>query len=396
MVVIGIVRTDNGIPESANSTSLSVLNSAGSLVLGPVTVPPTTGSPGLYMYTTNALSAGLYTAVWTFIVADHPDDVVQKPFRIDTAVEVSEGVTLMTLEQMTARRCGPYRRVKTGPSGSSASALYSLALKSSLQLGGYEQQYLLRRGISWSNLLVPNFSDTDRIRMIAAYDAPTGILTPDSPWTNAPSGPYAEAVEIHALEPEEELRIAVLDGLKRCYFWEQIQIETTGQLYDINLSSSLPWLESPSQIGPVSYAFSNQRLPATPVTWAEPYRSGKDIWLKSQGVYQGNLVLQVLRPAHTMVNGESSIAGPNDDFDVLSINPDYAAWAAVLEVWKNFPEKVQPLATINMRPSRDDVAKEFTKHSIRVVQQQPDTFSVRWQPIDLVLSQIGNLPEPVV
>jgi hypothetical protein len=127
--------------------------------------------------------------------------------------------------------------------------------------------------------------------------------------------------------------------------------------------------------------------------WWEAYREGKNIKLYTKGGAVGSVTVTALRPAHSLVNGEMSLSGPNDDLDVVYIDGDYAAWAGVLEAWKNYPEVLQPLATQNMRPTRADAATEFTKKSQTLVQQVPETFQVDYGAADLV--QIGNLAEPV-
>lgn len=127
--------------------------------------------------------------------------------------------------------------------------------------------------------------------------------------------------------------------------------------------------------------------------WWEPYRDGKDLKLYTKGGAVGSVDIRVLRPAYSLVNGELSVSGPNDDLDVLYIDREYAAWAGVLECWKTYPELLAPLAAQNMRPSREDAANEFTKHSIAVVNEMPEYRQVDYGTPDLV--QIGNLAEPV-
>jgi hypothetical protein len=76
----------------------------------------------------------------------------------------------------------------------------------------------------------------------------------------------------------------------------------------------------------------------------------------------------------------------------LTGDMDYAAWAGVLEVWKNHPERLTPVAHENMRPSLQQAADEFTKKSLMLVDQIPEVVQVRWGT-SLDLGQIGNLPE---
>jgi hypothetical protein len=127
--------------------------------------------------------------------------------------------------------------------------------------------------------------------------------------------------------------------------------------------------------------------------WWEPYRDGKSLKLYTKGGAVGSVTLSVLRPAHTLVNGEDSLGGPNDDLDVLYVDGDYAAWSGVLECWKNYPEILTPLAAQSMRPSRTDASEEFTKKSLSISNQEVDRRQVDYGYPDIV--QIGNLAEPV-
>jgi hypothetical protein len=389
MTVIAMQRTKNGVFTSADSATLSIVNSAGVIVLPTTTVLP--ASAGNYSYATTALLPGSYTATWVFTTAGLPTDTISRAFTIDPAQEVVEGVMLMQIERLAARRMGPYRRIKVA-AGSTVNSVLALRLKSSRDIGSYEDQYMLRRGLRYGEDLVTNFNPDDRIRNVDSFTSITGSLVPDRSYTLAPVAD--EAVELHALDPEEELRAAVLDGLTRCFFWDTVQISVTDSgVYDINLSASVPWLTQVNQVKDVTLAYPSQLLPPTRLKWWKAYRQGKDLRLYTKGGMQGAISVQVLRPASSLVNGETSLAGPNDDLDVLYVDPDYAAWAAVLEAWKTIPEVLQPLATQNMRPSRADAAAEFTKKSLTIVQQVPEFLQIDYGVTELV--QIGNLAEPV-
>jgi hypothetical protein len=319
-------------------------------------------------------------------------ETIARAFQVDAPIELSEGIMLMELEQLVARRIGPYRRLRVGASGSSANLLASLRLRSSLDIGGYEDQYILRRGLTWGNELVVNALDDDRIRQVDTYDSVAGTVSPDRAYGLIPVAD--EAFELHALEPEEELRACVLDGLKRCFFWETLSISVTGNgVANMNLTDSAPWLMSTTHVMNVSLSYPSQLMPPTRLQWWETYREGKDIKLYTKGGAVGSVTLQVLRPVYSLVNGEVSLSGPNDDLDVLYVDPDYAAWAGVLEAWKNVPELLMPLAVQGMRPTREEAANEFTKKSLMISNQQVERRQIDFGGDDLV--QIGNLAEPV-
>jgi hypothetical protein len=135
-----------------------------------------------------------------------------------------------------------------------------------------------------------------------------------------------ESVEIMYLDPEEELRVAVLDGLARCFFWDTISL-SPGLTYgaDINVTTLAPWLTNPQWIKGMRYSFSGSTLlQPSRVSWWEPYRSGKNVMLRSVGTWPGSIEISVLRPHISFVNGETSYAGPNSDLDVLYLDLEYA------------------------------------------------------------------------
>lgn len=389
MTVVAIQRVRDGALASADTATLSIVNSAGAIILPTTLIAPT--SVGSYSYENSLIVPGSYTATWIFTTSGLPTDTISRAFTVDAASELTEGVTLMEIERLVARRIGPYRRVKVG-AGSTVSSVLAPRLKSSRDIGAYEDQYLLRRALSYTDDLISNFTADDRIRSVDTFTASTGALTPDQPYTTAPV--TNEAVELHAIDPDEELRPAVLDGLKRCFFWDTVAITVTDTgVYDLNLTTSVPWLTQVNQVREVSLSYPSQLLPPSRLKWWRPYRQGKDLRLYTKGGMQGSISVQVLRPVSSLVNGETSLGGPNDDLDILYVDPDYAAWAAVLEAWKTVPEVLQPLATQNMRPSRADAAAEFTKKSLTIVQQVPEHIQLDYGVPELV--QIGNLAEPV-
>lgn len=389
MVVVAIQRIRAGVPASADSATLSIVNSAGVIVLPTTVIAP--ASAGVYSYDASTLVPASYTATWIFTTTGLPVETVSRAFAVDSATEVSEGVTLMELERLVARRIGPYRRLQIG-TGSSVNNLYAPRLKSSLDIGAYEGQYLLRRGLTYGDELIVNFNSGDRIRQAASFDAVTGMLTVDQAYAVAAIS--GEALEMHAIDPDEELRPAVQDGLKRCFFWDTLSISVTGSgVYNVNLTAAAPWLTDPTWVKNVALSYPSQLLPPRRMSWWKAYRDGKDLKLYTKGGAVGSISVTVLRPAHTFVNREMSLGGPNDDFDMLYIDPDYAAWAGVLELWKTIPEMLVPLAAQGMRPSQADAAKEFTKKSLGIANQAVDTREIDYGVPDLV--QIGNLAEPV-
>jgi hypothetical protein len=393
---IAIERTRNGVLRSAEAAFLRVTNNSGVTVVATTPVVPI--AEGVYSYQADTLVSGSYTAIWTFQNNGYPDDVITRVFTLDAATAIPDGVTLMEIEQLTARRACPYMKV-TATAGCTVNRLAATKLQSSLSLGTYEDHFMLRRGITTSGILVPVFTQADRSRMVASYDSSNGWLNADRLWTYAPDATNGESVEVMALDPDSELRPAVLDGLKQCFFWDTVDIAITEQEagYRINLTPMIPWLSNPRAIRDVEFSYVGPRIRPARMPWWKVVRYGRSIYLHTQDSMVGNLTITLLRPAHTLVNEEQSLTGPNDDLDTLYVNPSYAAWAAVVALWQNNPERMAPLSHEGLRTDLKGAAAEFTKHSLRVANEAPPEFTqLDFGRPDLGSVTIGNLAEPHV
>jgi len=390
MSVIAIQRVIDGVLMSADSATLAILNSLGATIVAAAPIAPV--SAGVYSYTTSFLPPGKYTAVWTFSTATFLDDVVDRAFVVDPPLQSVEGITLMALEQRVARRSGTYRRIRGG-NASTTNTIQADRLKSSLNLGSFEAEFILRRGFLWDGSFVPGFDPDDRVRLIDTYTPTAGLVSIDRGYTLTPS--ENEALEFHYLDPEEELRPAVIEGLERCFFWDTIPLALLAQNPDIALTDVPPWITHPSQVRTVEYALTGQIFAPLKVLWWQPYQAGSRVRLRNAMLLPGSILITALRPHASYVNGELSYIGPNDDLDVLHVDPEYAAWAGVLALWKNNPERLQPVAAQNMRTTREQAANEFTKLSTRISNQIPETFQLRYGN-QYDITQVGNLAEPRV
>lgn len=392
MTTLAIQRTRDGVLTSADSATVQVLTQAGVNVLGPTAVVP--ASAGAYSYETTALLPGSYTVIWRFITSGFPDDVIPRVMTLDAPTGRLDGLTLQEIEQAVARTIGPWARFKAA-AGSTINWLAATRLKSAAPLGSYEDQFLLRRGHAYdTDAWIPVYDPLDRTRLVLSYDASLGHVANDAAWTNAPDSTNGEAVEILYLEPDQELRPAVLDGLARCFFWDTLTIQATGGgTNKLNVSAAAPWITSTRQIKTVGYTTTAALFAPTPLTWFRPFQQGKDIWVWTDGMIAGNYSMDVLRPVNTLVNNETSAVGPNDDLDVLYVYKDYAVWAGVLALWQTVPERIMPLTHEGLRPDQKAAAAQFTKHSLAVANQMPDKAMIKYSRLDL--TQIGNAPEPV-
>jgi hypothetical protein len=393
VTTIAIQRTRNGLPNSAEGATIQILSQAGVEIVPITAVIPS--SVGAYSFQIDSLTPGSYTVIWTFTNAGFPNDVITRVITLDAPIGRTDGVTLQDIEQAVARVAGPYVRVKA-TTGSTVTRLAAARLRSSAPLGTYEDQFMLRRGRTYdTGAWLSIYDQTDRTRLVLSYDAAVGWLNNDNQWVNAPDMINGEAVEIMYLEPDHELRPAVLEGLGRCFFWDTLEVQALGSgANKLNLTAVAPWITSVSQIKSGAYSTTAGIYAPTPLTWFRPFRSGKDIWVWTEGMAAGAYQFDVLRPATSLVNNETSLTGPNDDLDILYVDKDYAKWAGVLGLWQTVPERIMPLTHEGLRPDQKTAAAEFTKHSIQVANQIPDKPMIKFGYVDL--TQIGNAAEAAV
>lgn len=389
-MIVSIERRIDGTLTSADSATLRVTNSLGTIIVNDIVVPPT--SAGVYTYTAPTLTNGDYSARWTFVVASQADDVVYRTFSVDQPVSFRSGVTLADIERHFAPRVGPFEELVAG-AGSTTNGLSVSDLQSSLDLGDYEDLYILRRGRMTDGSLIAGFVADDRQRLISTYTASSGLLVPDRAWTVAPIA--EEKIELHYLKPSSELRKAVLQGLRRCYFWDTALISTIGASFTngrttVNLTTSLPWVNRSHLVKQVQYG-TGSSMPGR-VAWWRVYRQGAGIYLESAPAGPGSFYIQALRPAISLVNGAVSYTGPDDDDDVLDIDLDYAAASAHISAWMLFPHRLFPISNVGMRVNIESAAAAFTMESMKVVEGIPEYPMVNFGSSDPLMEMplVGN------
>lgn len=386
MASIGMNRFADGVLTSADTAILQIVDSTGVSVVGPITVVAT--SAGIYSYDVSTLVVGAYTATWQFTDTGQADEFVSRPFSIDSPTVTYQGVTLMSLERAVARAVGPFHLLSATSTLSTINQAIITKLKSSMDIGDYEDLFMLRRGLYRQGGLVTNFATSDRQRIVDTYDHTLGALEPDAAWTIAPA--ETEAIELHTLDPEEELREAVIEGLSRCYFWDTAQISTPINQREVNLTALVPWITRKEQVRLVEYGRVSY-LPNRPV-WFDTYQSGPNIILQTTVPNVGSLRVHALRAHSTLVNGEYSGSGPDSDLDLLNVDKRFARLAGHLACWENYPDKLADLAVAGRRPSQQDVADAFTRRSMAIAQAFPEFVQNRFREEDnLENLQIGNL-----
>lgn len=235
-------------------------------------------------------------------------------------------------------------------------------LKTSALLGGPENLWLLRRGVNADGTPVapPYNNPLDRIRMVQTFDPSAGRVVVDRNW-RYPMQPN-ELADLMHLHPEQELRPAVLAGLRRCFIPDIIQALITDGYGNIDLSYQAPWITSPSQVLRVQYGWYK---PWADAPFEATLQQGHVMLGNTSGHYApANLWVTALRPAWSWVNDADSASGPSQDSDQLAVDLDYAAAAGHIEAWHMWPSHMFAAASGNLQATQETAAREFTRQSL--------------------------------
>ena len=373
MPTISLQHLVSGVLTDATSVSLSDatatygirLVSSGATIVAP-TAAITASPTGVYSYDVSALSGGVYEAVWK---VEYPAAVFTyraQTFSIDAAAPYA-GVRLMDIERALAERTGPYYELESSAS-STTNLVQVLDIASSIDGGEYSDLYVLRRGQRTDGSGVVGYTSADRVRQVAEVNLASGQLVVDRAWTLAPVD--TEVIELLALHPDREIRRAVLAGLKRCYFLDRLEVDSLGASVEADLTAEASWITNPAQVRGVESEPSTATLPIS-MPWFRAYTRGGHVWIKLAGYAPLGMLVTALRPAHTYVNGATSLVGPNDDDDILAIDLEYATAAAHIELWRIAPARLLPGAAQGFQPSRKDVADEFSRLSMTRIPPAP-------------------------
>lgn len=327
-----------------------------------------------------------------------------------------DAVTLAAIERALGARVGPFADLVV-EQGLVPTELQVAALRSTAELGGWENLFALRRGVSAPGTStpgepLPEFDVRDRVRMVKTYTPSSGSLELDRDY--AQQGQPGERLELHVLHPEWELRPAVLAGLERCFLFDRIPlvpVDSTAAPCD--LTAAYPWLTDPSAVWGVEwtslapstepdgtnglsvangnglYANGNGAVGVLPeAAWAplqgwDCVERGGGVFLALPGGYgapwpSAGVRVVVRRPAWTVVNGLDWQPGHVwQDDDVLEVPLPYAAAAALVEAWRLARPRLTPLAQVAaagqvpMWPTPQEAATELTRMTLRHF--RPDT-----------------------
>jgi hypothetical protein len=272
-------------------------------------------------------------------------------------------ISLAELEREVARRTGPFLLAAQDsgtPTSSTATSAIMPSLKTNALLGGPENLWLVRRGRLLDGSPTPGpIIDADRERLVQAFDSGAGRIIVDRNWRD-PMYPSELADLIH-LHPSQELRVAVLAGLRRCF------LEDRGRLYpnvsggQVDVTATLPWVTDTGQVLRVQagYGTAMGDIPFEVVTQA-----GHVLVTTNGPMSPGGMWTTLLRPHWSWVNEAESTTGPTEDDDMLSVDLDYAAAAAHIEAWHLFPSRMFAAAAGNLQATQEMAAREFTRQAM--------------------------------
>jgi hypothetical protein len=272
-------------------------------------------------------------------------------------------ITLAELEREVARRTGPYFQAAQAagePTSSTATSAIMPALQSTALVGGPENLWLLRRGVLADGTPTPApISADDRQRVVQSFDSGAGRVNIDRNW-GTPMYPSELAEFIH-LAPDQELRAAVLAGLRRCFIEEVLSVEPDGTYDNVDITDQFTWLTDPSLVMRVQYGATR---PFGDMPFTAYAQAGHVLVSGTWGGYSpSGFWVTALRPAWTWVNGAESTTGPTADDDELDVDLDYAAAAGHIEAWHLFPSRMIAAAAGGLQATQEMAAREFTRQA---------------------------------
>lgn len=276
-------------------------------------------------------------------------------------------ITLADIERATAPRLGPYSlRTQSATKAATITLAYIDDLRSSITLGGVENLWVLRRGKKADGSAVAGFNALDRQRLIAVFDPAAdpaaASIQPDRPWVVAPVA--NEVLELHHLDPANELRPSVQAGLRRCFFEDRATVTLSSAASERDLTSSLSWLSRKAQILRIQHQAAGSTVIPVDVGWAGSFEKSGHVWLAdSPDPFPDTLLVTALRAHFTWVNGADSATGPTADDDLLQLDINYAAAAAHIEAWRLFRARLQAAAEGGQQVSQKEAADEFTRQA---------------------------------
>lgn len=301
--------------------------------------------------------------------------------------------TLAEIERELAPRLGPYRRL-TASAGSTSEVALVGRLASSLSLGGLEDLYLLRRGkMAADGSAISGFNADDRQRIVVNR-LEDGGLELDRPYTNPPV--EGEDLELHYLDPQDELRPTVLAGLRRARIVDRSPVTFTDAGAEHDVTALAPWIRQTTQVYELHYSYAgNFTVPAL-VRWWRAFLEGGHVWVAaSPDPFPQDVLVTSWRYAATLVNGAYSAQGPTDDDDLVNIPVRYAAAAAHIEGFRygNVRARVIEAGRTGLFIDQKMAAEAFEQEAADHF-HPPSKRDMLTEPFGLSASVLLNAPGP--
>lgn len=274
--------------------------------------------------------------------------------------------TLAEIEQELSRRVGPFY-LSVG-SALSVSVVRVPTLVSSVEQGGLDGLYILRRGAAVAD---------DRQRLVASSNLAAGELTVDRPYSGLFSN---EAVELCLLDPANELRRCSLRGLQRCYFKDRVTVTLAAEAAERDLTATRSWLTKPNQLLAVEYLPTGSAYGPDPVEWWKHFQSAGHLNISGQpDPFPDTMYVTALRPHSSWVNSADSTTGPLLDSDYVDADLDYAVTAAHKYAWETYADRLLPAARLGNKASQNDVERGWSKW-VAKLPRPPDRIQLAYAP----------------
>ena len=264
--------------------------------------------------------------------------------------------------------------------------------------------YPIRSGIPQNDLLVdrplyrPNaVREEDKNRYVMEYDPPTGTITPDLVWINAPialpGGSNYDSLEAYTYddlgtmlyEEMEDLGAAGLgerfevlgpfdvptlhqlinDGLKQCWMVVEIACVPTPGAVRHNLSVVAPWIQDANHIRQAGVLRAetdrNQDDPFDNLVYGQVERDGGDFYFNTgyRSFNEGEVIyLRCYKRAYDHCRAAGGVYGDQTglslETDEAPIERDWLASSALTVGWRRYGHLLEPQA--NQRLIRDQAA----------------------------------------
>lgn len=272
--------------------------------------------------------------------------------------------TLLAYRQYIARELGGFLASTAGTSTTVTLVDTAWPISSTLSQDDYYTDYYLYR----PNALLA----TDRTRLVKTYTPSTGTLTPDTAWTNAPTG---EAYELHGvLSPAESLD-AINAALKRTMIRTEIIGTTIAQVSRHSLATIAPWLSDPLWVRQVGWlAATDDRNKIDPYTRVVRGQAIEDDSASTAGVaiehpgqyWNGTeiMYLRIVKRGYDHCRATGSVFGTQSglalDTDEAPINLEWLGAAALVEIWRRNSQVLETSSRARMVPNLQDAAARFS------------------------------------